>query len=106
MHQPDLFRRMAEPHESHDQCCDALNAFHADLRVLREKHKMANLFVVVGDSYRDDDGEPVDIVVTMTCGDMNRMEMLAAYGFGKMQADREATVARALSNSRRRKDPK
>lgn len=69
---PDLYRRMSEPYESQVEAECALKAFLGAVRVLREKHRIAEVVMLAGVHAG---GEVV--AMTQTLGDAARAPKLA-----------------------------
>ena len=93
---PSLYRKMCEPHESRDALNERFDAFYADLRRIREIHRMRDVLVVISGSALTDSGEEGEFITQANCGDPMKMEQLAAYALGSARRDREAMTAEIL----------
>jgi hypothetical protein len=81
---PDLYRTLSDPFESQGKANAACEAFYADLRALREKHRLRDVYVILEFTVRDEKGQ-ADSIITMHCGDVLRSKFLTAYAFGSEQ---------------------
>lgn len=95
-HNPALYRQLSEPFAGADAANDAIAAFFADVRAAREKHRIADVQVVV--SVAIDYGEHQGQAVTSHgLGDSLRAESMLAWALGKEQTERRASIARLLA---------
>ncbi len=94
---PKLFREMSEPHESPEKAGEALEAFYADVRAAREKHRIRNV-MIVGEVSMIIDSEQTQAMSYQTCGDIAAAEMLAAYGMGYARKERQMLIAKAQAH--------
>lgn len=95
---PDIYREMAEPFETVDAANDAINAFFEDLSALRERHKLAEVYVIIRDSMRDDpEAEEQTFYVTLHRGDSSHSESMVAYAMGLERERREKMLTELMS---------
>lgn len=81
-----LYRELSAPHESIDGLNKAVTDFYAGVAELRKQFRLANVHVLVGDSYILD-GEEIDGMSSLHLGDNRKaLEMLAvAFGEAKQR---------------------
>ncbi len=99
----ELYYKMNQPFENKDVANESIMKFYEELGELREKYKIADLFVITRGSvkYEDKIGEFMD---TMSYGDPLKQEALAAYGYGQSQADYRAIINMVLGKIRKEKN--
>lgn len=91
---PATYRRMSEPLPSKAEAASAIEAFFADLRLIREKHHMRDVVAVVQVPYVEGDLEGMDIG-TLTIGSKAEALPLLALAYGAERAGYLAMVDRA-----------
>ena len=96
------YRKMSEPHESSEAANKALNDFQKELSELRKKYKIANILMIVNDSYLDGEGD-ASFMSVFEFGSQLEMEAMAAYGLGQAQARRAEMITRVLMDAKRGK---
>ena len=85
---PMLYRRLSEPHASLVDLDTALDGFSNELRVIREKYKIADVVVVILSNAMDG-AEEKQIATMGHHGDPSRTEMMLAWALGQERRQRE-----------------
>jgi len=100
---PALYRRMGEPHVSHEEANKASTAFFADLKALREKHRIRDIVCSLQVAFVGPDGETVG-QSTLTIGSSIEAVGMAAITYGELRSDLAESLDRYASRqtSRRR----
>lgn len=84
IHDPATYRRLAEPFKSKDEALVALEAFHAEVRALREKHHIRDVSLVWGFSCMTPEGE-IEMAGQAHIGDVNREVGMLAWALGRAE---------------------
>lgn len=100
---PKTFAECSAPFGTAEGLKLAFEGFHQELRELRKKWRIANVHVVVEDSYLCDELTPMPTLFCIDFGDASKWEGMAAYGFGKESQSREEMVAQLLATGRGKK---
>lgn len=95
---PKLFREMSQPHESREAMNKAHEDFFDELGELRKKHKIANVVVIMEDSY-ENDGEELGMIGASSYGDPLKAESLCGYGYGLYKREKEEMLAKLLKGA-------
>ena len=98
----DNYRKMSEPFENADKANEAIIAFNEELSELRKKHRIKECFVVISGNvlYGDKEGQ---YIISFNFGSMAEVERLAAWGYGKAQADRKEFINTAVEQAASKK---
>lgn len=99
---PALYRKLSEPFASSEAVNEAFVAFIEELRALREKHKLADVHVIVSGNMLARDGEEIPYIVTGHQGDTHKIEAMCAYSQGLAAADRQQETGRLMSQAIKR----
>lgn len=101
---PKRYAKCSEPFADSDAANAAIEAFLADVSASRERHSVADVEVLVKDSYLDGD-EVSAFMSTAHFGSQLEREAMLAYGLGQCQKAREQLIGSLLSGkgSRARK---
>lgn len=95
-----LYRRMSEPlpvAEREAKC----KAFEDDLKALREKYSIQDLYVVAVLPTDYGQGGEGTINLVLHCGDSARRESIAAWAYGHEQGERQKTIGFVMSEAMR-----
>lgn len=94
-HDPANYRAMCEPFASQEVADAAVTEFFNDLEVLRKKHRIKDVTVVVETSARLDNDEEGYFTASLHLGDqLNKLRMLAvAYGSERVRFDESLAIA-------------
>ncbi len=99
------YHTLSAPFASIEEADDAVKAFHKELAELRVKHKIPDLFVVMGISFQVEANEEGDdlrsIMVPAYMGDQSHQERLAAFGFGVASAERQEETAKVVEHAKK-----
>lgn len=90
---PATYRAMSAPFPTPEACNAAITAFSEELRALRLKHRIRDVYVVIAGAvvYEGDDGEG-EWMTTLAMGNAAMQPALAAYGLGEAQADHRERI--------------
>ena len=102
----DLFRTLNVPFESQEAASKAADAFFEDLGKLREKHEIANVYVITLVSFTSSEGERLETSTAGMYGDQFRAEELAAYALGHEQARRQERIASIVAGTAMKAGPR
>jgi len=94
---PKLYRQLSLPYPSQAEASAALSAFYEDVRIAREKHKIANVYLAVSANWLDAEGEESAAYSTGGFGDQMEHEAMCAYALGTIQTERQARIAKLLA---------
>lgn len=99
-HNPTRYRELSQPHASPAVLDESLQAFFDEVSAARERHKLANVFLIVKTPVMDSTQKEVEMGSTLRLGDSFRMIELVAWAFGKEQADQREMVASAVAHGK------
>lgn len=97
---PKLYREMSEPKPDRETMSVDLEAFYADVRAARVKHKIADVSMVIAMNGMLD-GKEGRMLVHTHLGNMWEAESMLAQGLGTVRAEREAIISTAMSSNGR-----
>lgn len=101
LNDPETYALMAKPFESKEKLDAAVEAFSAELRELRKKHKMTDVYVIIANSCaeggEEDAGEYTHV---LHCGSSARSLMLVASAFGMEKEKYDRMIATLTKRSR------
>lgn len=97
---PSNYRRCAEPFADAEHANEALAAFFADVKAAREKHRIADIAVLVEVSHMLD-GEEVRGSASSFHGDSARVLPMLAREFGAAQQRHEDHLAALMARARK-----
>lgn len=89
---PEKFQRLSVPFETLDEAQAASEAFFKELGELREKHRMANVVVVIQNTVA---GVGPGLANSFY-GDWQHEEMMLAWAMGKAHSDRAHSLAKLI----------
>lgn len=92
---PALYRRMSEPFADKDEAHAATVAFFEELGELREKHRIRDVYVIMGFSWMDED-EELESILPMQYGDASKGPLLTAFAYGVECEEHAAKMGRAV----------
>jgi hypothetical protein len=90
-----MYAAMVIPHETAEKANAALEGFYDELYELRCKYKLADIAVIVQDSIADSGM----FLWSAHCGNIDSLEVMAAWHLGQVQADRQDRVRKALDSN-------
>ena len=101
----DNYAEMMKPHADAEAADTTLKAFFQELYELRNKHRLANVSVIVSDSVSGSGC----FYWSGHCGDENQREAMAAWNLGnsssaRQDAIRQAMATGAATNANRQQD--
>ncbi len=96
---PATYRRLSEPFPSVEEANEALAAFFRDVQAAREKHRIADVVVLVEIS-NVLDGEEVRGSASSFYGDSARVLPMLAREFGAAQQRHEEQIALTITRAR------
>lgn len=94
IHDPALYRSMSEPFATPTEAADAVEAFHLELRALREKHRIRDVVMVIAISALDANGEEGQSIAHASIGNSDCVERLLAYALGQERRVRDRLIAK------------
>jgi hypothetical protein len=99
------YRRLSEPFSSFDEVDDALLGFTKELREIRNKYRLRDVYVVISGSAIGEDGVEREWIVSQMHGDGLRAETMAAWAYGQESARHAEAIAELVGagGSARRK---
>lgn len=83
---PENYEKMSVPFATEKECAAAMQAFLDDIWAARQKHRIANVNVVLGVRVEGDDKARVG---SNFMGDSSLQEALTAFAFGKARKARK-----------------
>lgn len=98
---PGTYRAMSVPFESADEANAAIQAFFADLREIRTKHRMRDIHVVGITCVKYADGNEGDAMWSLQIGDSSKAESMLAYALGREQAEHREHIAKLLAGKKK-----
>lgn len=90
---------MSQPFPSTQACDEAVKAFNTELRALREKYKLPEVYVILYVNFLDAQGDEGRGLLGLHHGDVAEAEVMTAWAFGTEQARRQERIGRFLSMS-------
>jgi len=96
-HDNVLYRKLDQP-ITREAAQAHMDRFFEGLRTLREECHIPNLLVVSGVTLLDDNGAEFDTLSVHHLGETSKAVGMAAYCYGKMQADQQAYIGRLLKS--------
>lgn len=97
---PANYRRNSEPFQEIQQANEALAAFFEDVRIARDKHRIADV-VVLCEIAHTLDGEEVRGSASSYLGDRGRVLPIIAREFGAAQQRHEEEIALLIAQARK-----
>lgn len=82
---PKRYRELNVPFESLDQTNEALDAFFADVKAARERHRIPDVALIAAVTYTGDAGTENASFARLSLGDQFKTAALLAYGYGAEQ---------------------
>ena len=82
---PKLYRELSVPFENPDAANQALEAFVAEFRALREKHRICDIVAVLQVNALNSDGEEGVMTAVVKQGDPLRAVVMLAQALGQEQ---------------------
>lgn len=106
IHDPENYRKMAESFASLEEANAALDAFFADVRAARQKHRIADVLTVTMFTVRYADGEEGAALSRSHNGDVLKAESMAAYALGREQEHRREAINKLVAGRATQKTPR
>lgn len=100
---PQNYREMSVPFFGPEAANLALEAFYDDVRAARQKHRIADVLTVVSVNVIYDEGGEGAALSHSHNGDPMKAESMAAYVFGREQADRKAWLNKLVAGTNTRR---
>lgn len=101
---PATYRAMLVPHDTIEAANEALQAFHADLREIRKKHRIAEVNFIAKVLYVTSDGDETEGAAPMHIGDPTHAGPMSAFAAGFWASDADAIrAANAVAGKKRAK---
>lgn len=97
---PELYRRLAKPFANRDAAAVSLRNLFIEVGRARERCLIPDFSAVFCVAIKKEDGGEENMMGTFRFGDPLRVESLAAFLFGKAQAEREQSIAGIVNQSR------
>ena len=97
----DNYYKMSEPFESTDAANKAISTFYEELSLLRKKHKITDLLVVIKGSVKYSDGRLGEFIQHSNFGSSLNVGVMAAYAYGQAQADHEEKLNKLLAGNKK-----
>ena len=96
---PELYRKLSEPFDSLAVANEALNSLMDDMRVLREKHHIPDLYWVVRITAKNPDESETGAYSNGGMGNVLEWEAMLAYALGVEQAERQQRIGTLVTGS-------
>lgn len=99
---PELYRKLSAPYESHEAAEKSVRAFIADVRVARAKHKLPDVVLAWRIGVRQGQGSQARVGDAMGTGFMgNAAHVLgmSAWLFGRMQAESKREIEALIADA-------
>lgn len=96
---PENYRKMSEPFATAEEGNAAIDSFFVELRALRNKHRLADVLMVVSISMSYEAGEGRAITQSMH-GDALKAEGMAACSLGRLQEERREIINQMMAGKR------
>jgi hypothetical protein len=93
---PDLYRELAVPFGDVEDANVALEDFYEELREIRAKYKIADVYVVVAVRAILEDGTEGEFMSNSMNGNSLKALPMVAWAFGKEKADFSARIDHAV----------
>lgn len=103
---PSLYHKLSEPFPTYEAASEAIDAFWVDLEEIRKKHKIPDIHLVLAWKALGSDGQPGEYTASAHLGNELMAESMAAYAYGKEQADRRERIASVVERAARGKKSK
>lgn len=102
IHDPKTYHAMSRPHADTEAAQQAIDAFIAETREVRVKHRVADVLMVVMVDvlHGEDEMGAVPVAQVCTLGDVRNAEFMAGLAVGATGRERAHRVAGAISNGR------
>lgn len=91
----ERYAQCVKPFGGDDAANAACEAFFADVSAAREKHGIADVEIIVQDSYVHE-GEAAMFISSAHFGDVLKRESMLAYAFGRAKRSHELAIAKLL----------
>lgn len=95
---PKNYHEMSKPYKDKDEANDSWAKFYSEVSDLRKKYKVTDLLVVSSSYVTYEDGEVGQIMIHMGYGDMSKQTHLAAYAYGRTQAEEKERLNKILND--------
>jgi hypothetical protein len=96
---PELYRKLSEPFENLMAANAALNGLMDDMRILREKHHIPDLYWVARITAKSEDGGETGAYSNGGMGNVLEWEAMLAYALGVEQTDRQQRIGQLLAEA-------
>jgi hypothetical protein len=95
----ELYRELQLPFDGVDEANKNIKEFCEELYDLRAKHRIQDLFFVIGLTVKFDDGDEGSTMVCNHYGDPLRQESLAGFGYGYSQSLRQENTLKLIERA-------
>lgn len=92
---PDNYYELSKPFETQESASEAIQAFWEEFYELRNKHRMADAYVIVRVLVK----EVGPVMTTLHAGDSLMGEQMTAWAFGREGADRQAAISKIVERA-------
>jgi hypothetical protein len=93
------YYEMSKPHEDAQALNKAFTEFFDDLKTIRERHKIADVLIVIGDTFKKDDNDIQAATSVIRYGDESHGLPMAAYALGKMKFELKEKINEMISDA-------
>jgi hypothetical protein len=106
---PGGYRELSKPFETFTAANEAINAFFKDVRELRKKHKLPDVYIILkGTAYRedaaDDEESEGDWIISQHHGSSLNCEAMCAWAYGQEAAKRQEAISKQMSRGISRRE--
>lgn len=88
---PENYYNLSQPFENADDANKAISDFYDDVALLRKKHRIPDVLITIKGSVKYDTGVG-DFMNVISFGNQLNQVPMAAYSFGKTQADQRELI--------------
>lgn len=90
---------LSQPFESADEANDSMNKFLMEVRELRFKYRMRDCLIVVAFNVKYPDEVISDVICDHHFGDLNQQLPMAAFAYGRAQAENRERINKLASGA-------
>ncbi len=94
---PGGYRALSEPFENFAAANEAINDFFKDVRDLRAKHRLADVYIILRGSALGEDGDEGDWIISQHHGSSLNCESMTAWAFGQEATRRQESIAKVVA---------
>lgn len=101
---PEKYARMSVPFASQAEADAAVAEFNAGVRALREKCRIADVYVIVSATIQKPAGQPSSFLSTFNCGSSEKRLPMTAAAFGFEKSNHDKMIEDLVNGTRAAED--